>query len=422
MVFGAWYMDKGGKIVERPREAMAQAPGSIPVSGYAWSEHSGWIKFSSSTPPAEGVSYGVGIDPVTGDFSGYAWSEHSGWIDFAPAGPYPGQPAYSAKADLGTGQISGWARILSLGSDGWLKLRNDPADGGPAYGVSINTTTGDFSGFAWNANANGSGIGWVSFNCVDTGACASSDYKVSTQPNLGNNPPLAAGLTAPNWSFGQASGPLGALNAILRWTFSDPDAGSSQSAYRVVVNTSNNPIGAFYDTGKLVGAANQVALNSSDGLSWGTAYYWWAEVWDDKDTSSGLIQYNSPTDTDNNDGNLLTFTTYLHEFPDVYFIWLPLNPSQGEDVNFFDATKVYLTGAPTTPVDADATNVASWEWTFNNGNPATATVQNPTAQFLSSGNTDVSLKVTDNDGYYSSTSTAVNANLKLPSWIERKPD
>lgn len=50
-----------------------------------------------------------------------------------------------------------------------------------AYGVNINETSKEFSGWAWNGNATtGTGIGWISFNCADTGAggCAGHDYKV----------------------------------------------------------------------------------------------------------------------------------------------------------------------------------------------------------------------------------------------------
>src|SRR3989344_4372818 len=125
-----------------------QAAAAGNVSGYAWSENIGWIKFN-------GTNYGVNINS-NGNFSGYAWSENIGWIHFAPAGPYPVAPNYAACLDLpGAGQAcdgignykaGGWARALSYGGgwDGWIKLR------GTNYGVSVDKSTGKISGYAWS--------------------------------------------------------------------------------------------------------------------------------------------------------------------------------------------------------------------------------------------------------------------------------
>ncbi|HAO20197.1 MAG TPA: hypothetical protein DCQ37_06725, partial [Desulfobacteraceae bacterium] len=49
------------------------------LSGYAWSENTGWINFRP-------VGGGVFIDP-SGNFSGYAWGETIGWIHFANTTP-----------------------------------------------------------------------------------------------------------------------------------------------------------------------------------------------------------------------------------------------------------------------------------------------------------------------------------------------
>jgi hypothetical protein len=54
------------------------------LGGYAWSESKGWIKFSCATPPNScgAFSYGVAIDPSTGEWSGHAWGESIGWLSF----------------------------------------------------------------------------------------------------------------------------------------------------------------------------------------------------------------------------------------------------------------------------------------------------------------------------------------------------
>jgi hypothetical protein len=185
----------------RNENNIARAGTGENVSGFAWSENIGWISFNSTdcdqsagnytgTPAGcpsgtQVFDYGVNIDTATGNFSGFAWSEYAGWISFnrSDAGNPPSQPyqsgTYIARHNSGNGEVDGWAKVLILGDDGWIKLRKFSSDGGPSYGLSINS--GNFSGWAWNGNAvAGTGIGWISFNCADTGAggCTGHDYRV----------------------------------------------------------------------------------------------------------------------------------------------------------------------------------------------------------------------------------------------------
>ncbi|MDO8602169.1 MAG: hypothetical protein Q7R62_03565, partial [bacterium] len=48
------------------------------LSGYAWNDAIGWIKFKSTSGP----SYGVTVSSSTGDFSGWAWNDVVGWFSF----------------------------------------------------------------------------------------------------------------------------------------------------------------------------------------------------------------------------------------------------------------------------------------------------------------------------------------------------
>lgn len=48
------------------------------LSGFAWNDAIGWIKFKSTSGP----SYGVTISSSTGDFSGFAWNDVVGWFSF----------------------------------------------------------------------------------------------------------------------------------------------------------------------------------------------------------------------------------------------------------------------------------------------------------------------------------------------------
>lgn len=387
----------------RKNVAVVNAGGSDNVSGYAWSDAIGWISFNcSNNSSCAEVDYGVRIDPVTGNFSGYAWSENVGWISFnrsdtgnPPAEPYQ-DPAeiIIAKYNNATREISGWAKILSLNDDGWIKLRKYSSDTGPDYGVSFDLATGYLSGWAWNGSADGSGVGWVSFNCADAGAggCASYNYKVAA---VLNTPPEIINTNAPNWTYEQACA-LYAKQAFLRWEFSDSDIGSSQSAYQIIIDDDNNPASPLIDTGKISGTASQYSAGQ-DVLDYDKTYYWWVKVWDNFDVASGLAAGPS-------------FTTYKHEFPDQDFTWTPMSPSKDEQVTFTSSATVY-----------GATTVSNLLWTAPDGaidDPATST---PIIIFSSSGNYPVTLKTTDSDGYYCNLTKTINVNVVLPGWKEVKP-
>lgn len=57
------------------------------LTGFAWAENFGWIKFGSDGGPPYSNStsdnWGVNLDPDD-TLSGFAWSETVGWINFAP--------------------------------------------------------------------------------------------------------------------------------------------------------------------------------------------------------------------------------------------------------------------------------------------------------------------------------------------------
>ncbi|MEK6901606.1 MAG: hypothetical protein AABX37_04640, partial [Nanoarchaeota archaeon] len=98
------------------------------LSGYAWSETTGWISLNCSNTSSCGtVDYKVSNNGE-GTLSGYAYGENIGWVQFAPTGG----------------------------------------------GVTINSS-GDFSGYAWGENT-----GWIVFNCSTTSSCGTVSYKVNT--------------------------------------------------------------------------------------------------------------------------------------------------------------------------------------------------------------------------------------------------
>ncbi len=138
--------------------------------GWAWNSQAGWISFNNCVygGTCSGYNYGVRLDENDYTLSGYAWSDNVGWIKFDNSGvvgysyPEGGSPEHGAQIDPDRGTFSGWAQILSLGSDGWIKLAKDAYDlGGEGYQVYLGSN-GKLYGWAWNNM-----LGWISFNSAD---------------------------------------------------------------------------------------------------------------------------------------------------------------------------------------------------------------------------------------------------------------
>lgn len=122
----------------------ANADVSHNMSGYAWSDTIGWISFNCiNTDSCSTLNYGVGINDSNGELFGYAWSSNIGWITFNE-NELANCPSSLCRARLVNGALTGWARALSY---------SDTESGG------------------WN--------GWISFNCIDTGSCSTSNYGVT---------------------------------------------------------------------------------------------------------------------------------------------------------------------------------------------------------------------------------------------------
>ena len=385
------------------------------VSGYAWSENIGWISFNCTDPgTCGGVDYGVNVRDD--DFlEGHAWSDNIGWIsfDFAETGAPPAEYDYSGSGFIAqlvspANELRGWARALAGmddpddGWDGWIKLQKHPTDGGgvPEYGVTYNQSSGEFEGYAWGDDV----VGWVSFNCLNDD-CGTSSYRVRALVNSipvvsPNSPALGDYCTLPSQQ--------------LSWVFSDAEDGASQGGYWLQIAPSSTTFpgsdscpSCVFDSGKLSPNGTQsvlVNVKASPGvneLGFSTEYRWRIQVYDSGDLESGWAE-----------GTL--FTTPLHAYPDLStrFTWSPSAPSEGEEVTFTDNAVFF--GGP------------SWDWTFEEGAPATSTDENPTTEFGSDGPKDVTLIATDTDLAADPNSgtgscqdvQAVNLRLPLPDFKE----
>jgi hypothetical protein len=215
-----------------------KADSSDNVSGWAWSENIGWISFNNTTGGGA-TDYGVDVDSLSGVFSGYAWSENIGWISFNEA-ELVGCPVGTCQAKLAssTNEVSGWARALNYGGgwDGWIRLRDT------SYGVSWNSGNQEMEGWAWSDGV----IGWISFNCVNQGVCATSDYKVIVAfAGVDSNPPTVsvvcpASCVLPGCSCSAYNGgPWQVLDSKAEISCSDEGTGCDTDTYRFRIYSSN---------------------------------------------------------------------------------------------------------------------------------------------------------------------------------------
>ena len=383
------------------------AGGDDNTSGFAWSENIGWVSFNSISDGSI-IDYGVSVSLSTGDLSGHAWSEHIGWISFnrsetgdPPEQPYKGGSGAIAKYDFDTGELTGWFRVLANDGDwdGWVRFCDSSISKCSGFEARIDNS-GDWHGWAWSDKV----VGWLSFNSADPGAGGGSDYRVHS---VLNNPPTVDSLTdTPPADYCNGNTPN---NIFLGWQFNDTDPGDSQSAYQIEVTRLSDSTTATGSKVSSTAALIPVQQVNSDlaNLGYGSNFIWYdpsesgytwrVKVWDLKDAESSWSSSDS-------------FNTTKHQWPSVDFSWSPQEPSQEEDVLFADQSTVY-----------DGAAKSAWSWAFEDGNPASSDEQNPTIQFTSTGDHQVTLQVTDSDGFSCQTSKTVGAQIKLPGWKEILP-
>jgi len=262
---------------------------------------------------------------------------------------------------------------------------------------SINTTsctwTAGLSGGAatsGNRAVNPSTTTTYSMSCTGLGGNASGSAIVNVSPLI-NQSPSATNLKVvqPDYCL---SGPTG----FFSWTFTDPDPGDTQSAYRVQVDNNSNFSSPEDDSGKVTSSSNSYATILGK-LKYNNTYYWRLKVWDSKGLDS--IWISGPS-----------FTTPTHAYPEIDFSWSPFKPSVDEEVLFVDQSTVY-----------GGTTKESWSWTFQDGSPDSSAEQNPIAKFSSTGEKDITLRVTDSDGFSCSRAKTLNSQLPLPIWKEIAP-
>lgn len=172
-VLGYALTNGGPKTTEASRISVA--------SGYAWSSNIGWISFNCKdiTDLCATSNYRVYLDysaESIAQLRGYAWSSNIGWISFEP-NDLAGCPTGPCEARFAGTDFTGWGKVLSTGE--FISLNCESASScSSSYKATLDESVGDTRGWAWGAGV----VGWISFNCVNTGSCGPSNYKVVFPP------------------------------------------------------------------------------------------------------------------------------------------------------------------------------------------------------------------------------------------------
>lgn len=143
------------------------------------------------------------------------------------------------------------------------------------------TTTVNFN----FANKTFSRRAYVRVRAYDPNQKALSGWRTSNAFTI-NRPPAAPMPVTPVSTDKVKPAVVVTLTPTLRWGFTDPDAGNTETAYQVqVYDASNNTL--VWDSNKRP-IADFVAVPSSANLMWDTLYFWRVKTWDNAETESSF--------------------------------------------------------------------------------------------------------------------------------------
>lgn len=166
---------------------------------WAWNDVSGWadlvsVNYATSSGTFYGIastSYG-GISMNCLDTSCVS-SNYKVFVATTPSGGYASGDLYGYGWSDGIGWVSFNCDQTGVGGSNNCGASN--------YKVNVSLSTGIFTGYAWNDI-----IGWTSFNCSDLGVCATSDYKVVYNFTIAGDEGSLQGLVSPIFDTQQEKG------------------------------------------------------------------------------------------------------------------------------------------------------------------------------------------------------------------------
>ncbi len=352
------------------------------VSQWAWNDALGWVAMSY---PLFDSNFGVNILP-DGRVTGYGWSNNLGWVDYQPAGPYPSAPNNATKYTTATGEVSGWAKVLSMGSDGWIKMRSVAGDT-VSFGTSVTLASGLWSGQAWN-----DAFGWIEY---------AHPYGSVTTSFTSSGPATPVLIEPLDCVDTYTIKPASPLTPALDWSDYAAYDGTTQAAYQIQVD--DDPLFGSTLIDQTVNSTASVYTTALGQLTYNVAYYWRVRVQSSTNTWSSW----GTTGTLGTETNC--FRTPKHPAPVCNFSMNPASPIVNTDTQFTDTTQLF--GGAT---------ASQWSWAFGDGQTLSGSNplvhKNPKHKYLSTGNITIIQAVTDSDGYACSKSLPLTVQVVLPEF------
>ncbi|MCA9312075.1 MAG: hypothetical protein KDA21_12760 [Phycisphaerales bacterium] len=173
---------------------------------FAWGENVGWLNFRDAAAGSQGVRV------YPDHLSGFVWGENIGWINVGPGnGPYENDPGDSAtfgvNVDPSTGDLYGLAWGENIG---WVNFDTTTVIG--IDGAHFDLSSGHFSGFAWGEN-----IGWINLGGSTTYVCA----QVADVDGDGSVTFADLNELLDNWASSVPAGNAGDVNGDAQVNFQD---------------------------------------------------------------------------------------------------------------------------------------------------------------------------------------------------------
>jgi PKD repeat protein len=335
----------------------------LPPSGPTTGNTSTTYTFSTSGTDPDGDSLQYRFDWGDGTISNYGSSTQS-----------------YAWSSAGTYQIKAQAKDTQGAESNWSSPSTIDISTPPPTSYNVSLTVADNDG--------------ATSTVLKTVDLLSATYCASNQN------PQVSNLSATKGDY--CSSP----SHFFSWTYLDPD-GDTESKFQFQVDNNSDfsspEIDRTFDNlSNPSGTDNsQVVFVTSGGgadrIDYNTTYYWRVKVFDSKGGDSGWVQ-GAP------------FATEKHQYPIVDFSWTPQFPALEEVTTFTPQVQTF-----------GGSTVSSWNWTFQDGTPATSASSTPQVTFSTSGDKQVTLQATDSDGYSCSTNKVVKVGFPLPKWKEVTP-
>lgn len=252
--WGEAFIDSNGNGTFESGESEQGGIGHISLSSTDCYSEAGVFKPSDDERyagcPTSGVAHPYGVSLSSGNLTGYAWSDTYGWIKFGGLSGFPaGSATYAGNARVNNNRtrsdptddfVEGWIRVCSVfvsanctgvikaepalgGWDGWISLRGKTGKGNDLYGLNVSTGRG----YAWGSNL----VGWMEWtlsldgtpvDIPEPGVCAAAEKTCTSSGPMDDTP---------------ADTPVGTAKWICRGQYGGADSGTCsacQAGYSLV--------------------------------------------------------------------------------------------------------------------------------------------------------------------------------------------